>query len=304
MTNEKLVLTIQQLNTGERSESLYKLYQQNEGLIKTAAAKRAGLCEFEDLMQEGFIAIVKAAEGYKAEYNTLFATYATLIVNQHFDNYIKDNARSVRIPRYLLDRAYRLKRMENSFFLTVGRKPTLEEKSNILELSPEQITAIEIASKEENSLDYAQEAEDGEDGTLLNLLPDSVDIEREALTDVLNSERRKAVYKALDGLSDGEKELLEERYLNHSETLTRRAVARNLNISEDQARTLEEKAFRKMKKPSLDLDKYIELTPRSCDTRGTGLTSFRHTWTSQPERDVIKRLGLPKQSKNTELKRA
>lgn len=301
MTNEELVIKIQYSEAEERSEYLLMLYEQNEGLIKTAAAKRSGLCEFEDLMQEGFIAIVKAAEGYKAEYNTLFSTYATLILGQHFDNYIKDNARSVRIPRYLLDRAYRLKRMENSFLLTVGRKPTLEEKSQILELTPEQITAIEIASKEENSLDYALEAEDGEDGTLLNLLPDSVNIEREVLTDVLNSERRKAVHKALDGLSDSEKEILEERYLKHSGTLTRRDTAKNLNISEDQARALEERAFRRMQKPSLNLDKYIEITPRACDIRGTGLANFRYTWTSQPERDAI---GRAERSGSFKLKRA
>ena len=288
MKNEDLVLKIQSTTGTEKQDAQLRLYDRNKGLVQAEAIKRSGIEEFEDLMQEGFIALTEAADLYDAKLAASFATYATLIIKQRLDRYIENNSRTVRIPTHVYSKAYEIKRLENAFKLQLGRDPTLAEKAQMLDYTPRQIANIENAVKSISSLDAPRKDAEEEDGeTLLDAIGSGTDLEEEVLDTVLDAELRATLRHAISTLPALQRAVINARYLKYNQTISRKQVAQLLEISESTVYTQEAKAFRKLKRPSLDLRGYITPEFSACDTTATSLVTFRRTWTSQPEQRAI-----------------
>lgn len=136
MTNEELAVKIQR---GEDvQESLEALYLQNIGIIKKIVKKYAGIEDPEDLMQEAFFAIRKAALLWSPAAGAGFAHYAGFWIKQILLRYIDNCGGVVRVPVNQRARIQRYHRTVNRFRVCLGRNPEPMELCFALDISADQ----------------------------------------------------------------------------------------------------------------------------------------------------------------------
>lgn len=102
MTNEELVEQIQ--NGVNVQENMGILYEQNIGFITNIVHTFSAYAEEEDLMQEAYIGLHKAVEGFDASKGFLFLTYAPHQIRHQCRRYIEDYSRTNRIPVHMLQK--------------------------------------------------------------------------------------------------------------------------------------------------------------------------------------------------------
>lgn len=139
MENEELVARIR---TGEASENMLQLWQQNQGIIHQIARKYCGMAEMEDLLQESYLGIHEAVQHYDSEQGVPFVNYAALWIRQALVRYIKAN-RIVKMPDNVQSLIRKRRKMESEWMTTTGRKPAEWEISRYLGVSENMVRQLE-----------------------------------------------------------------------------------------------------------------------------------------------------------------
>lgn len=123
-----------------------KLVQANLRLVVSIAKKYIGQgVLFMDLVQEGSLGLIKAAEKFDYSKNFKFSTYATWWIKQTIIRAISNNSRTIRIPVHMTDKIRKFKRMYTTLSFELGREPTDKEIADKLNLTPKQILSIKRA---------------------------------------------------------------------------------------------------------------------------------------------------------------
>ena len=123
-----------------------KLVQANLRLVVSIAKKYIGQgVLFMDLVQEGSLGLIKAAEKFDYSKNFKFSTYATWWIKQTIIRAISNNSRTIRIPVHMTDKIRKFKRMYTTLSFELGREPTDKEVAEKLGMTPKQILAIKKA---------------------------------------------------------------------------------------------------------------------------------------------------------------
>lgn len=283
MTNEQLVHMIQ--NAVSPAELMLQLWQQNYGLIRKIANRYKNLDDIEDLCQEGFLGLYTAVQYYKADTGVPFVNYAALWIRQTIGRYVKSNG-TVRIPEHAGNQVRAYKRMISQWESEFGRKPTEWEICRYLDVTPEMVRQIEKDGQmgQIQSLDVPIGEE--EDGSMYDLVPGTSDLENDVVERVQQEQLRDEVWKAVDSLPEEQSAVIRMRY-QHGCTLKEAGKALGLNVS--QAKTVESKAFRELRKPSRSrrLMSFLEDDIRSRAMSGNGAGSFQNSWTSSTERAAL-----------------
>ena len=136
MTNEEIVQRIQRLENV--SENCSELYIKNLGMIRRLASRFNGMEENEDLCQEAFFGLVKAAALWDPSKECSFLTYSVYWIRQSMFKYIQEHSKLVRIPSSQHNRMYLYKRAANSISVRFGRDPEPVEIMALLDLNREQ----------------------------------------------------------------------------------------------------------------------------------------------------------------------
>lgn len=287
MTNEELVLLIQ--NTDDKQEHLEELYLNNTGLIYEMANRYKSYADYEDLCQEGFFGLVKAAFSWTEEGGAKFATYARYLVMAYMQKYIENNGNVVRLPSNLRAQIMKLKRTTDDHIKLTGKKPTIKELSKKMLLPEKQITRIiedalfleirstnEILSNEDDSISLEDTIEDSKD--LINQVEAAIQSEQ----------LKKVLWDIVDSLDSDQAKIIHEKYQN---CITNDQIAVIMGTTPGKIRTLEYKAFRELRKHknTRKLEPFFMSDSRifSISTNQTGLSSFNRTWTSSTERAVL-----------------
>ena len=252
-TNETMIgKAIKEGTKKEAKIARKKLIQTNLRLVVSIAKKYTGQgILFMDLVQEGSLGLIKAAERFDYTKGFKFSTYATWWIKQTIIRAIANNSRTIRIPVHMSDKIRMLKRAIVKLSVDLGREPDDEELAEYLKVDVKKVKSTKKAMiKEPVSLDtpVAQDLclEDYIKDDILKT-PD-VKVEKEFLY--------KDIIKALDILSEKERFILINRFgLLGRKTKTLEELGKILGFSKERIRQIEGEALKKLRKA----DKVSEL---------------------------------------------
>lgn len=230
-------------------EARERLVRYNLRLALSIARRYAGRgLPLEDLMQEGTLGLLRAAERYDPDLGYRFSTYATWWIRQAVRRALVEQGRSVRLPEHLVGLLGRLQRAALTIEQEHGRPATAAELALALETTVDKVEAALKASLMPASLD-APVTEDG--ATLAEVVADEGPTAGEVAED---RALRAAVREALNGLTDRERIVVELRHgLDGKPPRTLAEVGEALGISRERARQLEAQALRKLRLQGRDL---------------------------------------------------
>ena len=235
------------IREGKKEESEIakaKLVQANLRLVVSICKKYVGQgVLFMDLVQEGSLGLIRAAERFDYKRGFKFSTYATWWIRQTIIRCIANTSRTIRIPVHMSDKIRQYKKVKTILTLELGREPSLQELGKAMRLSEDKIACVKKAmSREPMSLDLPI----GEDLYLEDYVPDAeaVSPHVRAMENLLHEN----VMKAMSVLTEREQAILMERFgLSDGRSKTLEQLGKLFGFSKERIRQIEDISLKKLR---------------------------------------------------------
>ena len=191
----------------------------------------------DDLFQVGCIGLLKAIANFDPGKQVRFSTYGVPMIAGEVRRYLRDNS-AIRVSRSLRDVAYRVLQCKEALLLQLGRDPTLEEISQQLQISQQEITTALDAICAPVSLYDPVYSDGGDPLTVMDQIRDTRNTDENWVEHI-------TLQEGLRRLTDREKQILRLRFYDGR---TQMDVAKILNISQAQVSRLEKGAIGSLRK--------------------------------------------------------
>jgi len=223
-----------------------RLIEKNLRLVVSVAKRYRGMgLPFEDLIQEGNVGLIKAAERFDPELGNRFSTYAIWWIRQAIGRAIEDKGRAIRLPTHAQGKARKAARVRDELSARLGGEPTDEEVGERLGWTVREVRAVTGLLLEVFSLDRPVGAEDGS-----TELGDFVEDEQasEVLEAVIREMENTRLKESMGEMAARERYVLVRRYgLDDREPATLAELSDKLGVTRERVRQLQRNAERRLR---------------------------------------------------------
>ena len=243
LTADEEVELAQQIKKGDR-KALERLTKANLRFVVSVAKQyqNKGL-SLPDLINEGNLGLIKAAERYDETRGFKFISYAVWWIRQSILQAIAEQSRIVRLPLNQVGSVNRIARELNKFEQENERKPSVEEMADRIDLPEAKIAEAMKINTHHVSMDAP--FADGEDNSLLDFLPNT---DSPSTDNVLDQESlRTEIGRVLDVLNDREQKVIKAFFGIGMQEMTLEEIGDKYNLTRERVRQIKEKAIRRLR---------------------------------------------------------
>jgi RNA polymerase primary sigma factor len=221
-------------------------------LLVASIAKQFAFYEFPlsflDLIQEGNIGLMTAIHKFRVEKGHRFSTYATWWISQAMRRAWEEQSQLIRVPSYIIEVRKRAAKASRDLTKRLGREPNMNELAEAVNITKSRLCNILQTPKELLSLD-APIGESDDNIIVADVIKDKMTISPE--DEILSQARQEIVEKILSTLTPQQARVIKLRYgLFDGNTHTLAQIGKQLKISRERARQIEEEAIKKLRHPT------------------------------------------------------
>lgn len=232
---------------GDR-DAVNELVECNLLLVVSVAKKYYGCgLPLLDLIQEGNLGLIKAAEKYDGSKGFRFSTYATYWIRQAISRALGDQSRTIRIPANMVELLSKVKKASAELTQKLGRQPSDKEIAQHMGIELDKVQTVMDLAQATTSLDTP--VDDEGETSMGDLIADHS--AENPLANIIKEANSQIIEAILDTLGAREAEILKMRFgIIGDKAMTLEEVGAHYGLSKERIRQIENKAIRKLRNPA------------------------------------------------------